>query len=149
PDTRGVLRFIQESATHSNAAIRGALPRDTEVIVTRAPGRLDVMGGIADYSGSLVLELPIREATHVALARTTEPVVSVVSASTRRNVREFSMSTTELDALVRADDYAEAMAYFRRERAKAWAGYIVGTLVVLARELGVRFDSGLRMLVIS
>lgn len=25
-----------------------------------APGRLDFMGGVADYSGSLVLEMPIR-----------------------------------------------------------------------------------------
>lgn len=25
--------------------------------MTRAPGRLDVMGGIADYSGSLVLQV--------------------------------------------------------------------------------------------
>ncbi|HEY7699862.1 MAG TPA: galactokinase family protein, partial [Vicinamibacteria bacterium] len=36
-------------------------------VIARAPGRLDVMGGIADYSGSLVLELPIREETRVAL----------------------------------------------------------------------------------
>lgn len=28
-----------------------------EVFVARAPGRLDVMGGIADYSGSLVLQV--------------------------------------------------------------------------------------------
>ncbi|KAK9152811.1 hypothetical protein Sjap_000291 [Stephania japonica] len=28
------------------------------------------MGGIADYSGSLVLQLPIREACHVAVQRT-------------------------------------------------------------------------------
>lgn len=28
-----------------------------EIFVTRAPGRLDVMGGIADYSGSLVLQV--------------------------------------------------------------------------------------------
>jgi L-arabinokinase len=27
------------------------------VYVARAPGRLDVMGGIADYSGSLVLQV--------------------------------------------------------------------------------------------
>jgi len=26
-----------------------------DIVVARAPGRLDVMGGIADYSGSLVL----------------------------------------------------------------------------------------------
>ena len=38
-----------------------------DVIVTRAPGRLDVMGGIADYSGSLVLEMPIAEATIAAI----------------------------------------------------------------------------------
>lgn len=39
------------------------------MIVTRAPGRLDVMGGIADYSGSLVLQLPLAEACHVAVQR--------------------------------------------------------------------------------
>ena len=27
------------------------------MFVARAPGRLDVMGGIADYSGSLVLQV--------------------------------------------------------------------------------------------
>ena len=34
------------------------------VFVARAPGRLDVMGGIADYSGSLVLQMPIAESCH-------------------------------------------------------------------------------------
>ena len=28
-----------------------------EIYIARAPGRLDVMGGIADYSGSLVLQV--------------------------------------------------------------------------------------------
>lgn len=28
-----------------------------DIFVARAPGRLDVMGGIADYSGSLVLQV--------------------------------------------------------------------------------------------
>ena len=36
------------------------------VLVARAPGRLDVMGGIADYSGSLVLQMPLAVATWVA-----------------------------------------------------------------------------------
>src|SRR5579862_4459929 len=36
------------------------------VVGARAPGRLDVMGGVADYSGSLVLEMPIAEAACVA-----------------------------------------------------------------------------------
>ena len=45
-----------------------------EVWVGRVPARLDVMGGIADYSGSLVLQLPIREATLVALQPNPAPV---------------------------------------------------------------------------
>lgn len=50
-------------------AARGLFLWDDDVIITRAPGRLDVMGGIADYSGSLVLQMPIAEACHVALQR--------------------------------------------------------------------------------
>ena len=30
-----------------------------------APGRLDVMGGIADYSGALVLQMPIAQQTKI------------------------------------------------------------------------------------
>lgn len=37
--------------------------------MARAPGRLDVMGGIADYSGAQVLQMPIAEAAHVAVQR--------------------------------------------------------------------------------
>jgi hypothetical protein len=37
-----------------------------DIWVSRAPGRLDVMGGISDYSGSLVLQMPIAQACHVA-----------------------------------------------------------------------------------
>lgn len=44
-----------------------------EVIVTRAPGRLDVMGGIGDYSGCLVLQKPTAEACHVACQRQPVP----------------------------------------------------------------------------
>ena len=37
--------------------------------ISRAPGRLDLMGGISDYSGATVLQLPLREACHVAIQR--------------------------------------------------------------------------------
>src|SRR5687767_15791148 len=53
---------------------RGAL-----VTIARAPGRLDVMGGIADYSGSLVLQRPIAEATFAAVQRSERPMLEVVS----------------------------------------------------------------------
>lgn len=50
-------------------------------MVARAPGRLDVMGGIADYSGSLVLQLPLAEACHVAVQLRAEPPGGSISAA--------------------------------------------------------------------
>ena len=41
--------------------------RDRDVVTARAPGRLDVMGGIGDYSGSLVLQKTLAEAAWAAL----------------------------------------------------------------------------------
>lgn len=57
------------AATSLEIQTRKWLRAQEEVMVARAPGRLDVMGGIADYSGSLVLQLPLAEACHVAVQR--------------------------------------------------------------------------------
>ncbi|MDR3710802.1 MAG: hypothetical protein P4L33_21085 [Capsulimonadaceae bacterium] len=49
------------------------------VTLTRAPGGLDVFGGIADYSGSLVAEATIGEAIRVALQPRKDSLVRVWS----------------------------------------------------------------------
>src|SRR5262245_63577761 len=56
---------------------------DRPVTLTRAPGRLDVMGGIADYSGALVLEMPIAAATWVAVQPSNQPEVVIRSGDIR------------------------------------------------------------------
>ena len=53
--------------------------RARPIFLARAPGRLDVMGGIADYSGALVLEMPIAAATWVAAQASDEPEVVIES----------------------------------------------------------------------
>src|SRR5437867_92671 len=53
--------------------------RGASLIISRAPGRLDVMGGIADYSGSLVLERPIAEGTCAAVQPVDGAVLEVIS----------------------------------------------------------------------
>jgi L-arabinokinase len=45
----------------------GALDFARPMRVSRAPGRLDVMGVIADYTGSLVCESPLDRAAAVVL----------------------------------------------------------------------------------
>src|SRR5687767_5035511 len=59
--------------------LRTFFDSSSDVTVARAPGRLDVMGGIGDYSGSLVLELPIAEATFVALQKDDSRNLRIVS----------------------------------------------------------------------
>src|SRR5581483_7268602 len=67
PDVAAFLATLNQLATHPMLEVRELFDPDCDLILTRAPGRLDVMGGIADYSGSLVLQMPLRAATIVAL----------------------------------------------------------------------------------
>jgi Galactokinase galactose-binding signature len=87
------------------------------VSIARAPGRLDVMGGIADYSGSLVLERPIAEATWAAVQRIDRPVLEIVSLG-----RDGYTIPLELLARDGAPvSYEEARRMFTKVRLPAFA----------------------------
>ncbi|MDA0711745.1 MAG: GHMP kinase [bacterium] len=118
-----------------------------EIYVARAPGRLDVMGGIADYSGSLVLQMPIHEATCAALQRNDSGILKMVSVLGAQDDRaaDFEMDLADFSTM----DYESAQAYFRRDPSRAWAAYAAGVFLVLMRERGVRFDGGVRLLISS
>ena len=123
-----------------------------EIFVARAPGRLDVMGGIADYSGSLVLQLPLREAAFVALQRDDSRALRIVSLRRERGgerADSFEMPLADFDEGGAASDYAAARAYFRRDPSRHWASYVAGVLLVLKRERGARLEGGARVLVSS
>lgn len=60
----------QDRATFEQRLTGGLSSRfhsEGPIFIGRAPGRLDVMGGIADYSGSLVCEVPLDLACYVAM----------------------------------------------------------------------------------
>ncbi|KAA6425950.1 MAG: Arabinose kinase isoform 1 [Trebouxia sp. A1-2] len=143
---------------------------EDEVIVTRAPGRLDVMGGIGDYSGCLVLQKPTAEACHVACQRhplakqkvwkhiqnrhkghRPKPVLRVVSfhADDTNRSPTFDMDLTELLRDGQPISYSEARTYFKSDPATSWAAYVAGPLVVLMHELGLRYPQGISLLLSS
>jgi L-arabinokinase len=136
---------------HPEPAARGFLDPRRELVVARAPGRLDLMGGIADYSGSLVLQWPLREATLAAAQRQTTPKVEIVSLGAEANGRSpsFGLPMEALCPGGRPLDYAAARALFAADPAQRWAAYAAGTLLVLMRENAVRFDGGVRLLIRS
>src|SRR5215468_11948738 len=76
----------------------------TEIIIARAPGRLDVMGGIADYSGSLVLQWPIAEATFAAVQATRQPLIEILSVG-----EPVRTCTLRLDDIAMSYDEARSL----------------------------------------
>jgi galactokinase len=155
PDVEAFIASLAALEQHPLAEARELFRTDEPLIVTRAPGRLDVMGGIADYSGSLVLQLPIAEAAMVALQRDPEPVVRIVSLGAEANDRDAAFALP-LAALRSGGDphgdpipYPEAREYFARKPRLAWAAYAAGAFLVLMRERGACFSDGCRILIDS
>jgi len=137
-------RFTQFAA---DVAARLRADAKGPVFVARAPGRLDVMGGIADYSGALVLQWPIREATHVAVQPQTAQYLSITSIGTGSGERHCDVP---LDLVADPSrSYDDVRAWFAAEPGRHWAAYVAGIFHVLGREHGVRFTSGANILIES
>lgn len=145
---------------------------EEDIFVTRAPGRLDVMGGIADYSGSLVLQMPIREACHVAVqkihpskqrlwkhaqarrmaeGKQSAPVLQIVSYGSELSNRgpTFDMDLSDFMSDGQPISYERARSYFAQDPSQRWAAYVAGTILVLMKELGISFEDSINVLVSS
>jgi L-arabinokinase len=116
------------------------------VAIARAPGRLDVMGGIADYSGSLVLQLPLAAAATATAQLTSMPEVVVRTTSVDAGGGESEVRLRLADLV---DDYAAVRARFGARPERRWAGYIAGAITVLHLERNIEFTSGVRWLLNS
>src|SRR5215813_6225306 len=97
-DTEAFVDSLDESLSTLPPKWRELFDPQYDLIVTRAPGRIDLMGGIADYSGSLVLPLPIANATHVALQRVPNHTIRIASlpGSSNKTPRLFEIALREL-----------------------------------------------------
>jgi L-arabinokinase len=114
------------------------------IAIARAPGRLDVMGGIADYSGSLVLQRPIAEGTCAAVQPLERPVLEVISIG--RPPLSVDVAT-----LMREDGAVPYETARRRFASgdQRWAAYVIGVFLVLARERGLSLTRGARVVITS
>jgi L-arabinokinase len=169
-DVKDFIALLNASDGAASSEVRELFDAREDIYIARAPGRLDVMGGIADYSGSLVLEMPIAEATLVAIQREKQKatgqdgatgnteschragrvlkIVSLIEASTRRVEFEMLLEDFEREG-GEPISYEEAREYFRRDASGEWAAYAAGVFLALMRERGLRFDEGARILISS
>jgi L-arabinokinase len=115
------------------------------ITLGRAPARIDCMGGIADYSGSVVFEGPLREAAVVAFQPRDDSVLRALSVSPAEGEQpreaEFDLRSFR-DGSGRTRDYAELCALFAHDGSKAWSANVLGAVAVLEREGVHRFERG-------
>lgn len=109
------------------------------ITLARAPGRLDVMGGIADYSGSLVCEMPLDLAAAAAAQVRTDGKVIVRTAQIGR--------TFGLPAKAMQEKEAKSFRAHIPD-AESWARYIAGCMWWLVGQCGAA-PSGVSILVDS
>ncbi len=113
--------------------------------INRCPGRLDLMGGNDDYSGGMVFEITIAEATFFAAQpRTDQRFVlqnpSVGSMGWQERI-EFSMEDFSYGDSVRAIE--EVRAWINQDPRHSWIATLVGNLYYLKKEHSQRVTHGL------
>ena len=150
PDLQNFIDIINKLDQHKILEARSLFTKMNEIILTRAPGRMDVMGGIADYSGSLVLQKTIREATFAAIQKSSTPKINILSLSTEKNRNPFfQMPLDDLEKNGKLNNYDSAKNYFKKFPAIHWAAYVAGAFIVLKKEKNVNFKGGVNLLIYS
>lgn len=114
----------------------GYFQKNAQILINRTPGRLDLMGGNDDYTGGLVFETTIREATLVAIqsrpdnsVRFYNPAVKALGWS---DLVEFSLS--DLCEGDRVKPLETVRAWINADTSRAWCAYILGNLYYLIKQ---------------
>jgi galactokinase len=122
--------------------------RGGKVTVARAPARMDVMGGIADYSGSMVLEGTLAPAAYAAVQRRSDRKLRAMTVNVKDVQRVVEFSLDDFLSGGRLKSYAQLGKLFASEA--KWAGYVLGGLLALQKEKVVSgWSTGLSIMLCS
>jgi galactokinase len=116
--------------------------------VSRAPGRLDVMGGIADYTGSLVCEMTLDRAAAVALQDRADRELQIFSF----NLFDEHLPFTFRMPLVGLSNFtSDQLKQEFSQPGRKWAGYIAGCLFILHEQklIDLASASGMNLALLS
>lgn len=122
------LAPVPELLARTRSELSAGIDLSQPARVSRAPGRLDVMGGIADYTGSLVCEMPIDRAAAVISQPRNDGVVQVFSFNLLDDHRPFT-ACMPIAALAGAT--IDQIRAELKDGGRRWAGYLLGCLFVL------------------
>ena len=122
-----------------------------EVWIARVPARLDVMGGIADYSGANVCEAVLGTGVLMALQPRNDRTLRI--RTMHAGIKALPVETRlPLDAFKSGEGlagYAEVRAFCQANPLANWAAYIVGSIFTLLKEEPVKLPYGFNLLLLS
>jgi L-arabinokinase len=122
-----------------------------EVWIARVPARLDVMGGIADYSGANVCEAVLGTGVLMALQPRNDRTLRI--RTMHAGIKALPVETRlPLDAFKSGEGlagYAEVRAFCQANPLANWAAYIVGSIFTLLKEEPVKLPFGFNLLLLS
>lgn len=115
--------------------------RREPVWIARSPGRLDLFGGNVDYSGGLVLQLPLREGIWAAAQSSSQPAIRVLNPGASEHGWRAELAL-DLSAL---EDRDKIMELCTDERNTRWGRYVLGAAHYLRIHHGAFRHSGVRL----
>lgn len=153
-DVHAALQGFVQWVIDQHPQIAPFVDQQKSLIVARAPGRLDVMGGIADYSGSTVLQLPLQESAVVLAQTTSDRVIRVISANPKDSQQHRTVNLP-LEHFFHTESglalTPEAMQTYFSGLAEdqRWVAYVAGVLPVLMEHCNCQFSRGMILYVYS
>ena len=132
-----VLEF-ESMLRHEDHQIYGefGFEKSGTIIIARAPGCLDVMGGIADYCGANVFEAPIEPAAVAGCQARKDRLLKSLTYDTERfnNLINFQISLDDFYTNGALKSYSEVNQLFASNPAATSAGYVLSSFFVLLKE---------------
>ena len=107
-----------------------------DILIVRAPGRLDIMGGIAEDFGSTSLSCTLQEALVLGLQQRTDRKILVRSIG----IEDYGLQQTvefNLDDFYRHDrpkPFSEMKRFFAKDATKSWITHVAGVFYILLKE---------------
>jgi len=147
------LQEFERLLAKSNSDLAGLASffNSGEIWVTRVPARLDVIGGIADYSGANVCEAVLGRGMLMALQPRTDRTLRI--RTVQLGQRSLPVETRlHLDFFQSKDglaEYSEVRAFCQANPLTSWAAYIAGSIFTLLREEAVKLPYGFSLLLLS
>ena len=122
----------------------GYFQKNIPILINRTPGRLDLMGGNDDYTGGMVFETTIREATLVAIQPRIDRTVKFYNPAIKSlgwsELVEFSLDDLAVDAVVKPLEVVRT--WINSDPSRAWCAYILGNLYFLIKEFPTQINYG-------